>query len=43
MFKSKVSREIKEQVLGRVKSGVPVNQAAADAGISPKSIYGWLR
>lgn len=43
MFKSKVSKEIKEQVLGRVKSGVPVNAAAADAGISPKTIYGWLR
>ena len=43
MYKTKVSKEIKEQVLGRVKSGVGVNTAASDAGISPKTIYGWLR
>jgi hypothetical protein len=42
-MKNKIAKEIKEQVLARVKSGVPVITAAADAGISIKTVYGWLR
>lgn len=39
-----IPKEIKEQVLNRIKNeGVTVTQAAADAGLSPKTIYNWLR
>lgn len=39
----KVSREIKEQILKRVKEdGISVAQAAEDHGISTKTIYNWL-
>jgi len=42
MFKA-VSMEIREQVLKRIKEdGITTNQAAKDAGISPKTVYGWL-
>ena len=39
-----VPKEIKEQILRRIKEeGVTVSQAAADAGISSKTIYNWMR
>ncbi len=39
-----VPGEIKEQILNRIKNeGVTVIQAATDAGLSPKTIYNWLR
>ena len=39
-----ISKEIKEQVLRRIKEeGVTVASAAADAGISTKTIYNWMR
>ncbi len=39
-----IPREIKEQILNRIKNeGVTVIQAANDAGLSPKTIYNWLR
>ena len=39
-----IPKEIKEQILNRIKNeGVTVTQAAADAGLSPKTIYNWLR
>jgi transposase-like protein len=39
----KISPEIKEQILKRVKEGVlPVSQIAEEHGISPNTIYGWL-
>lgn len=42
MFKP-ISREIREQILSRIKNeGVTANQAAKDAGVSPKTVYGWL-
>lgn len=38
-----ISKEIKEQILNRVKNeGVSVVQAAKDAGISDSTIYTWL-
>lgn len=41
--KHRVSKEVKEQILHRIKNeGVPVVQAASEHGISPKTIYGWL-
>lgn len=39
----RIPREIKEQVLARIKNdGVTGKQAADEAGISPQTIYGWL-
>ena len=39
-----IPKEIKEQILKRIKEeGVTVSQAAADAGISTKTIYNWMR
>ena len=39
----KISSEIKEQILKRVKEeGLPVAQIAEEHGISPNTIYGWL-
>lgn len=41
--KSKVSKEIKQQILNRIKEdGISVSQAAADHGLSDKTIYGWI-
>lgn len=39
----RVAPEVQEQILKRIKEeGVPVSQAAKDAGINPTTIYGWL-
>lgn len=39
----RVAKEVKDQILKRVKDeGVSVPQAAADHGISEKTIYKWL-
>ena len=39
-----IPKETKEQILKRIKEeGVTVVQAASDAGISPKTIYNWMR
>jgi len=39
----KISNEIKEQVLNRIKNeGVSVSNAAKDHGISTHTIYKWL-
>jgi transposase-like protein len=40
----KVAREVKEQILNRIKNeGVSIAQAATEHGVSEKTIYGWLR
>jgi transposase-like protein len=42
MFKP-IPKEIREQILARIKTdGVNANKAATDAGVSPKTVYGWL-
>lgn len=39
----RISKEIKEQILGRIKNdGVSVAQAGEDHGVSAKTIYTWL-
>jgi transposase-like protein len=41
--KHKISREIKEQILARIKNdGLSVLQAAEEHGVSTKTIYNWL-
>lgn len=38
-----IAKEIREQILLRIKNdGITANQAANDAGVSPKTVYGWL-
>lgn len=33
----------KEAILKRIKEdGIPANRAANEAGVSPKTVYGWL-
>ena len=42
MFKA-IPKEIRDQILSRIKNdGITANQAANDAGVSPKTVYGWL-
>jgi len=44
MKKHKVAREVREQILNRIKNdGVSISQAATDHGVAEKTIYGWLR
>ena len=39
----RISNEIKQQILGRIKNdGISVAQAATDHGVSTKTIYHWL-
>lgn len=39
----KVSKEIKDQILKRIKEeGISAAQAAVDHGVSTKTIYNWL-
>lgn len=39
----RVSREVKEQILGRIKNnGVSVSDAAKEHGLSEQTIYNWL-
>ena len=38
-----ISKEVKEQILKRIKDdGVPVNQAAQEHGLKPRTIYKWI-
>jgi len=38
-----IAKEIKDQILFRIKNeGVSGAQAAKDAGVSSKTVYGWL-
>jgi transposase-like protein len=42
MFKA-IPKATKEEILGKVKNGETVASLASQYGISPKTIYGWLR
>ena len=39
----RISKEIKEEIVGKVKAGERVVDLAEQYGISDKTIYGWLR
>lgn len=39
----RVSKEIKDEIVGKVKAGERVVDLADQYGISDKTIYGWLR
>ncbi|MBU0534746.1 IS630 transposase-related protein [Patescibacteria group bacterium] len=38
-----VSKDIKDEVLSKVKSGIPVVELSKQYGIHFRTIYGWLR
>jgi len=38
-----VAKEVKQEILGKVKSGMPVKDVSAQYGISDRSIYLWLK
>lgn len=38
-----IAKEIKEEILGKIKSGEKVTDLAKQYGISDKTIYYWLR
>lgn len=38
----RIPQEIKDQVLARIKEGVPVSQLSSEHGISIKTIYTWI-
>lgn len=39
-----IAKETKEQILRRIKDeGITVSQAAAEHGVSTKTIYNWMR
>ena len=44
MPKSPVSREVKAQILKRIRDeGLPVAQVAEEHGIAPRIIYQWIK
>lgn len=42
MFK-KVPPEVRDEIISKIKSGSTVSQMATQYGLSPKTIYTWLR
>lgn len=42
-MKPVINKEVKEEVLAKVKAGEVVSALAASYGLSVKTIYGWLR
>lgn len=43
MKKHRIAREVREQVINRIKNdGVSVAEAAKDHGVSEQTIYNWL-
>lgn len=42
-MKNAISKEVKEEILTKVKSGEPVASLSEKYGVSTKTIYNWLR
>lgn len=42
MFRSPIPKEVKEEILTKVKNGESVTAVATSYGISNRTIYGWL-
>lgn len=41
-FRPPIALEIRNQILERIKTGVPATQVAREHGVSYKTVYGWL-
>jgi len=42
-MRRRIPREIKKEILSKVQAGERVAELAEQYGISPKTIYNWLR
>jgi len=42
-LKPVIAKEVKDEILAKVKAGEPAKDVAEKFGISVKTIYGWLR
>lgn len=42
-MKTTINKEIKDEILGKVKSGESVSSLSKSYGVSDKTIYNWLR
>ena len=43
MSKSTISKEVRDQILKRVKDdGIPIAELASEHGITPRTIYQWI-
>ena len=38
-----ISKEVKDEILDKIKLGTPVGKISEQYGISPKTIYTWLK
>ena len=43
MQKNAIAKEVKEEILAKVKAGESVSSLAKQYGVSDKAIYNWLR
>jgi len=43
ILRTAIAKEVKEEVLSKIKAGEPAASLAQTYGISVKTIYGWLR
>jgi len=41
-FRPSIAPEIKQQILERIKSGIPTSTVAREHGVSPNTVYAWL-
>jgi Transposase. len=42
-MRRRIAKEIKEEIIGKIRSGERVVDLAAQYAVSSKTIYGWLR
>ena len=42
-MKNAINKEVKEEILAKVKSGEKVSALSSQYGVSDKTIYNWLR
>jgi transposase-like protein len=42
-LKNAIAKEVKEEILGKVKAGESVSSLSGAYGVSDKTIYNWLR
>ena len=40
---SVIAKEVKEEILGRIKAGEKVKEVSSQYGLSDRTIYAWLR
>ena len=38
-----ISKEVKDEMVEKIKSGIPVGKISEQYGVSPKTIYTWLK